>query len=358
MLKIEELFAQAREKGASDIHIASGRAPVVRLHGELTYLNDNDDVVSNSHDMLFAMLTSEQSEFFKQSLDLDFAYTSTDNYRYRGNLFMQYRGGVNGVFRLIPDTIPELHDLGLPPAVKNFTDLHQGLVLVTGPMGSGKTTTLASMVNLINRNRADHILTIEDPIEYIHKNLRGVVNQREVRIHTKSYTAALRSALREDPDVIMVGELRDLETISLALTAAETGHLVFGTLHTTDAVGTVNRIIDVFPPGEQNKVRIMLAESLKGVLSQQLIPRSDKQGMVVAAELLINTSALANMIRDNKTFQIPSIIQSGKAKSGMCMMDDSIMDLLKNGVISPQKAYAFAQDKTQFRQFLKEENNG
>lgn len=354
MPKIEELFSLARQKGASDIHICAGRAPIVRLHGELTYLTNEDDKVVNSHELLFEILSPEQRDLFQEMLDIDFAYTSLSRQRYRGNLFMQYRGGVNGVFRIISQTIPELDSLGLPAAVRKFTTLHQGLVLVTGPMGSGKTTTLASLVNQINQTRADHILTIEDPIEYIHTSKKGIVNQREVRVHTSSYTAALRSALREDPDVIMVGELRDLETISLALTAAETGHLVFGTLHTTDAVGTVNRIIDVFPPGEQNKIRIMLAESLKGVLSQQLIPRSDQSGMVAASELLITTPAMANMIRDNKTFQIPSIIQSGKSKYGMCLMDDSIMALLKEGIISPQRAYAFAQDKTQFRQFLTE----
>ncbi len=358
MSQIEEILTMARERGASDVHISTGRAPVIRYHGELTYLTDESDVIKNSKELLFTLLTDEQRSYFLRQMDLDFSYTSLDNHRYRGNLFMQYRGGTDGVFRIIPDDIPDLDQLGLPPALGKLTSLHQGMVLVTGPMGSGKTTTLAALINLINRTRHEHIITIEDPIEYVHTNHKGVVNQREVWVHTKSYATALRAALREDPDVIMVGELRDLETISLALTAAETGHLVFGTLHTTDAVGTVNRIIDVFPPGEQNKIRIMLAESLQGVISQQLIPRKDGSGMVAASELLLMTTALSNLIRDNKTFQIPSIIQSGKSKHGMCLLDDSIMDLYKAGTISARKAYAFAKDKNLFRSFVMESHNG
>lgn len=352
MLKLETILKSARERGASDVHISTGRAPVIRLHGELTFLTDESAAIHNSQDILFEILTEDQKKNFFDIMDLDFSFTASDNSRYRGNMFMQYRGGVDGVFRVIPDKIPDLDKLGLPPAIVNLTKLHQGMVLVTGPMGSGKTTTLASLVSLINETRSDHIITIEDPIEYVHHNKKGVVNQREVCVHTKSYTNALRAALREDPDVIMVGELRDLETISLALTAAETGHLVFGTLHTIDAVGTVNRIIDVFPPGEQNKIRIMLAESLQGVISQQLIPRKDNTGMVAAAELLLMTPALSNLIRDNKTFQIPSIIQSGKTKYGMCMLDDTIMDLYKAGTISAEHAYGFANDKTLFRELI------
>ncbi len=352
-LQLENIFKLAREKGASDIHISSGRMPVIRYHGELTDLGEIG-IIPNSRDILFEILTEEQRDFFENNLELDFSYTSPDNYRYRGNLFMQYRGGVDGVFRIVPDKIPDLDKLGLPPAVLKFTKLHQGLVLVTGPMGSGKTTTLAALINTINMTRPDHIITVEDPIEYIHYNKSGIVNQREVRIHTKSYNSALRAALREDPDVIMVGEMRDLETISLAITAAETGHLVFGTLHTLDAISTVNRIIDVFPPGEQSKIRTMLAESLQGVISQQLIPRKDASGMIVAAELLVMTSALSNLIRDNKTFQIPSMIQTGRTKFGMCLLDDSIMELLNAGKISGKQAYSFASDKNVFRQYLSE----
>lgn len=352
MKTIESIFTLAREKGASDIHISAGRAPIVRLHGTLTYLTSQDDVLHNARDVLFETLSAGQQEDFKNTQDIDFCYEASDSQRYRGNLFCHYHGDIGAVFRIIPDTIPALDSLGLPPASEKFTKLHQGMVLVTGPMGSGKTTTLAAMIDRINSTRPDHILTVEDPIEYIHHNKRGIVNQREVRIHTQSYSSALRAALREDPDVIMVGELRDLETMSLALTAAETGHLVFGTLHTTDAISTVNRIIDVFPAGEQAKIRTMLAESLQGVVSQQLIPRKDGKGMVLAAELLIMTSALSSLIRDNKTFQIPSIIQTGKTKYGMCLLDDSIMELLNAGKISGEQAYAFASEKNLFRKFL------
>jgi len=352
MSKISEIFRLAREKGASDVHISSGRAPVVRLNGDLRFLTSREDVLNNSMEIIFEILSDEQADYFKKNKDLDFSFIESDC-RYRGSLFMQYRGGVDGVFRIIPEKIPPLKQLELPDAVEKFAKLHQGLILITGPMGSGKTTTLAALINLINQTRCSHIITIEDPIEYIHQNQKGLVNQREIGVHTCNYNTALRGALREDPDVIMVGELRDLETVSLALTAAETGHLVFGTLHTTDAVGTLNRIIDVFSPGEQSKIRTMLAESLQGVMSQQLIPRKDGKGMVVAAELLLVTQALSSLIRDNKTFQIPSIIQTGRAKHGMCMLDDSIKDLLKSGKISGENAYAFSADKNLFREYLK-----
>ncbi|MDX9703240.1 MAG: PilT/PilU family type 4a pilus ATPase [Candidatus Auribacterota bacterium] len=359
MSVIETLFAKAREKGASDIHLSSRRAPIIRLHGTMTYLTTEEDILKDAREILFETLSAEQQEDFKNTQDIDFCYQASDSQRYRGNMFCHYHGDIGAVFRVIPDTIPALESLGLPPASLNFTKLHQGLVLVTGPMGSGKTTTLAALIDRINATRADHILTIEDPVEYIHHNKRGIVNQREVRIHTRSYSSALRAGLREDPDVIMVGELRDLETMSLALTAAETGHLVFGTLHTTDAISTVNRIIDVFPAAEQAKIRTMLAESLQGVISQQLIPRKDGKGMVLAAELLIMTSALSSLVRDNKTFQIPSIIQTGKTKYGMCLLDDSIMELLQAGKISGEQAYAFASDKNLFRQHLTgAQNNG
>ncbi len=351
MSKLNEILKLAREKGASDIHISSGRAVVVRLNGELRFLTSREDILDNTMGIVFEALPAKQVDYFKKNKDLDFSFIESGN-RYRGNLFMQYRGGVDAVFRVIPEKIPPLNQLGLPAPVEKFAKLHQGLVLITGPMGSGKTTTLASIVNLINQTRCSHIITIEDPIEYIHKNQNGIVNQREVGIHTHDYNSALRGALREDPDVIMVGEMRDLETVSLALTAAETGHLVFGTLHTTDAVGTVNRIIDVFSPGEQSKIRTMLAESLQGVVSQQLIPRKDGEGMVVGAELLLITQALSNLIRDNKTFQIPSIIQTGRTKHGMCMLDDNIKDLLNSGKISGENAYAFSADKSLFREYL------
>ena len=358
MALIDTILEIARNKGASDIHIGTNRQPVIRLHGELACLTEEETFVDDSRKLLFSILTKEQQDYFQKNFDLDFSYTAQDGTRYRGNIFYQHRGGVDGVFRVIPSAIPDISELGLPAQILNFTHLHQGLVLVTGPMGSGKTTTLAALTKFINETRSDHIITIEDPIEFLFQNEKAIINQREIQRHTTSYTSALRAALREDPDIIIVGEMRDLDTISLALTAAETGHLVFGTLHTTDAVSTVNRIIDVFPPGEQNKIRMMLAESLNGVISQQLIPRKDGSGMVVASELLITTPALSNLIRDNKTFHIPSIIQSGKAKHGMRLLDDSINDLLSQEIITGKSAFAFAHDKNQFRSYLQEASNG
>ena len=358
MAQIDSILTIARQKGASDIHIGMNRQPVIRLHGELIVLEDTTAFVSDSRKILFEILTKEQQEYFQKNLDIDFSYTAPDDSRYRGNLFYQYRGGIDGVFRLIPHSLPDINNLGLPAQITDLTHLHQGLVLVTGPMGSGKTTTLAGLTNFINQRRPDHIITIEDPIEFLFQNNKAIINQREINRHTPSYGSALRAALREDPDVIIVGEMRDLDTISLALTAAETGHLVFGTLHTTDAVSTVNRIIDVFPPGEQNKIRMMLAESIQGVISQQLIPRKDGTGMIIASELLLSTPALSNLIRDNKTFHIPSIIQSGKAKHGMHLLDDSINTLLSAELITGKSAYAFAHDKKQFSSYLQESSHG
>ncbi|MCD6460724.1 type IV pilus twitching motility protein PilT [bacterium] len=350
MSTLQNIFSQARERGASDIHLSTGRAPVIRYHGKLEVLGEKSNKLKNLRDLLAEILTSDQQEYYQNNYDFDFAYSASDNKRYRGNIYYHYHGGVGAVFRIIPDSIPTLENIGLPDRVVNFTKLHQGLVLVTGPMGSGKTTTLAVLIDIINSTRPDHIITVEDPIEYIHYNKKGIINQREVKVHTLSYSSALRAALREDPDVIMVGELRDLETMSLALTAAETGHLVFGTLHTTDAISTVNRIIDVFPPGEQSKIRTMLAESLQGVISQQLIPKKDGAGMVVASELMVATSALSNLIRDNKTFQISSIIQTGRIKYGMCLLDDSLFDLYEKGLISKENAISYAIDKGQIKQ--------
>ena len=350
MTTLENIFSQARELGASDIHLSSGRAPIVRHHGKLEVLGEKNNKIKNLRDLLADILTEDQQQRYQENLDFDFAYSASDTKRYRGNIYYHYHGGVGAVFRIIPDNIPKLENMGLPEPLINFTKLHQGLILVTGPMGSGKTTTLAALIDVINSTRSDHIITVEDPIEYVHYNKRGIVNQREVQVHTVSYSSALRAALREDPDVIMVGELRDLETMSLALTAAETGHLVFGTLHTTDAISTVNRIIDVFPPGEQSKIRTMLAESLQGVISQQLIPKKDGSGMVVASEFMVSTPALANLIRDNKTFQIPSIIQTGKTKYGMCLLDDSVFELYEKGLISKESALSYSMDKGQMKQ--------
>ena len=261
---------------------------------------------------------------------------------------MLHRNGLSAAFRIIPPSIPTVHDLGLPEVVKQMLDNHMGLILVTGATGHGKSTTLASMVDYLNSNRSHHILTIEDPIEFVHPIKRGVVSQRQLGIDTLSYANALRAALREDPDVIMVGELRDLETISLAITAAETGHLVLGTLSTSNAPKTVDRIIDSFPPGEQNQIRAMLSESLRAVITQRLIPRLDEKGMVLALEILIGTLPVANLIRDGKVFQIPSLMQTKKS-IGMQIMDDALFELHKGGKISGEEAYLNASNKERFK---------
>ena len=271
--------------------------------------------------------------------------------RFRANYFLQKRG-FGAVFRVIPTKILSTEELGLPEQVQQFARLNRGLVLVTGSTGSGKSTTLAAIIDFINRNRRDHILTIEDPIEFVHESKGCLINQREIEAHTESFAAALRAALREDPDVILVGEMRDLETIELAITAAETGHLVFGTLHTSSAAKTVDRIVDAFPSGQQAQIRTMLSGSLKGVIAQQLLKRSDKPGRIAALEILFVNAAIANLIREGKTFQIPSVIQMSKGE-GMQLLDQSIMELLMTKVISPEEAYVKANDKKTFERFMR-----
>jgi len=274
--------------------------------------------------------------------------------RFRGNIFMQHKG-IGAVFRIIPSKILTADDLGLPEGVRKFTQLKKGLVLVTGPTGSGKSTTLAAMIDLINSSRKEHILTLEDPLEFIHENKESLLNQRQIGEHSESFTAALRAALREDPDVILVGEMRDLETISLAMTAAETGHLVFGTLHTNSAAKTIDRIIDAFPRDGQEQIRSMLSESLKGVVCQQLLKTVEGKGRIAAMEIMVGTPAVANLIREGKTFQIPSIIQTAR-KDGMQLMDQHLIDLLKTKRISPEEAHRCAQEKKQFEQYLPDQS--
>jgi len=270
--------------------------------------------------------------------------------RFRGNIMMQYRG-IAAVFRIIPSKILSADDLGLPEGVRRMTNFKKGLVLVTGPTGSGKSTTLAGMIDLINTTRKEHILTFEDPLEFIHQNKMSLMNQRQIGEHTESFASALKAALREDPDVILVGEMRDLITIQLAMSAAETGHLVFGTLHTSTAAKTVDRIIDVFPTDQQEQVRAMLSESLKGVVCQQLLKTADGKGRVAALEIMLGTPAIGNLIREGKTFQIPSIMQTAK-KDGMQLMDQHLLDLLKTKKVNPEEAYRCAIDKKQFEQYL------
>ena len=351
MAKIDALFTYMIENNASDLHLSTGTKPKIRKHGELEELDQ--PVLTNDHlrALLFEIATEAQQKIFNDRKDLDFAYEIPDVARFRANYFEQKRG-MGAVFRVIPTKILSIQDLGLPDQILRLTQLSRGLVLVTGPTGSGKSTTLAAIIDYININRKDHILTIEDPIEFVHMNKSCLVNHREIGTHTESFAAALRAALREDPDVILVGEMRDLETIELAITAAETGHLVFGTLHTSSAAKTIDRIIDAFPAGQQAQIRTMLSESLKGVLCQQLLRRTDKPGRLAALEILFCKTAIANLIREGKTFQIPSVMQTSKGE-GMQLLDQAIMDFLMQKKIAPDEAYLKANDKNAFERFLK-----
>jgi twitching motility protein PilT len=347
MALLDTIFSQAVEMKASDVHVTPGEPIIVRQCGTLRKLNNEALAAAPCQQLILELLAPPQQEKFDEDLQLDFAYEIPELGRFRGSALM-HKEGVAASFRIIPPRIPALDAIGLPEVVKKVLDNHQGLILVTGATGHGKSTTLAAMVDYINENRPHHILTVEDPIEFIHPLKKGVVNQRQLGTDTLSYANALRGALREDPDVIMIGELRDLETISLAISAAETGHLVIGTLSTSTAPKTVDRIIDSYPPEEQNQIRAMLSESLRAVLTQKLIPRADGNGMVLAAEVLICTLPMANLIRDGKTFQIPSMMQTGKGV-GMQTMDDALMALLKDGTISAKDAYMYAQSKQVFK---------
>jgi len=350
MAKIDSLFRMMKQQGASDLHISSGAPPILRLHGEMEKLNYPPLTDQQARALLFEILTDDQRGKFEEHRDLDFAYALEDVARFRGNVLETHRG-IAGVFRIIPSKILTADQLGLPEGIRKLTMLKKGLVLVTGPTGSGKSTTLAAMIDLINKTRREHILTLEDPLEFVHENQNSLINQRQIGEHSQSFTNALRAALREDPDVILVGEMRDLETISLAMTAAETGHLVFGTLHTNSAPKTIDRIIDAFPKDAQEQVRTMLGESLKGVICQQLLKKADGKGRVAALEILICNAAVANLIREGKTFQIPSIMQTAKG-DGMQLMDQHLMDLLKARHIGGEEAYRCSIDKKLFEQFL------
>jgi len=350
MAKLDAFFKLMVEQGASDLHLTSGSQPILRVGGELQRIRyqtlENDDLKK----MLYEITTEYKVKEFEETGDIDFAYEIPGLSRYRANFFVQ-TNGVAAVFRQIPDTILSTEQLGLPNVLNKLPMLPKGLVLVTGPTGSGKSTTLAALVDYANTQRKDHILTIEDPVEFVHKSKNCVVNHREVGSHTKSFAAALRAALREDPDIILVGEMRDLETISLACEAASTGHLVFGTVHTQSAAKTVDRIIDVFPHEQQEQIRATLADSLQAVVSQTLFKRRDGKGRCAALEILIVTPAVRNLIRDNKTFQIHTVLQTGK-KYGMQSLDDAIMDLLNKRRINAEDAYLHCLDKERFRQFI------
>lgn len=355
MAKIDAFFNLMLDQKASDLHLSSGNPPILRINGELERV-DYPPLESDTLKALLYEITPEyKMKIFEETGDVDFGYEIANTSRFRANFFNQ-KNGVAAVFRQIPSKVLsfedfEKFDAPLPPVLKKFAMLHRGLVLVTGPTGSGKSTTLAAMIDYANKNRKDHILTVEDPIEFVHESKSSLINHREVGVHTKSFSSALKGALREDPDIILVGELRDLETIELAITAASTGHLVFGTLHTQSAAKTVDRIIDVFPADQQNKIRATLSEALRGVVAQNLFKRIDKKGRVAALEILVFTTAIANLVREGKTHQLPGMIQVGK-KLGNQPLDDSIMEHVRMKRISPEDAYDKCLDKKKFRPFL------
>ena len=351
MARIDAFFKLVHEQGASDLHLASGSPPIFRIRGDLQRIKykilENDELKA----MLYEIAPENKIKVFEETGDVDFGYEIPGLARYRANFFMQ-KNGVGAVFREIPSKILTAEQLGLPDIMTKLSMLPRGLVLVTGPTGSGKSTTLAAILDYANANRKDHIITVEDPIEFVHENKGCLVNHREVGSHTKSFSAALRGALREDPDIILVGELRDLETITLAIEAAMTGHLVMGTLHTISAAKTVDRMIEIFPTHQQPQVRSTLADALRAVISQTMFKRIDIKGRCVAFEILIATPAVRNLIREGKTYQIPSSMQTGK-KFGMQTLDDAIMELMQNGWIDPDEAYNKCVDKAKFKPFAK-----
>jgi len=339
-MQLDKIFRTAVQYKASDIYITTGSKPVLRINGDLILIEEHPVFTKKvAEEYLLEIMNDEQRKYFAKNLDLDFSLDIPSIARFRVNVFVQ-RKGIAAAFRLIPEAVHTIDELGLPEVLKHISKQKNGLVIVTGPTGSGKSTTLAAMLNEINETHAHHVITIEDPIEFVHENKKCIIEQREVKTHTLSFQRALRSALREDPDVILVGEMRDLETIALAITAAETGHLVFGTLHTTGAQGTVNRIIDVFPTNQQDQIRTQLSTAIIGVLSQCLIPKIGG-GRVAAYEMLVVTPGVANLIRENKTFRITSTIQTG-AKLGMVLLDDSLFQLWNDGKITLEDALSKA----------------
>jgi twitching motility protein PilT len=347
--RIDEFLREVLVKGGSDLHFVAGDPPRIRLHGELQTLRDTKLDKETVREMLFEVMTRRAQSQLEQRDGADFAYTIPGVSRFRVNVF-RHIGGLGGVFRAIPSKALTLEQLNMPDAVRSLCRVNNGLILVTGKTGSGKSTTLAAMIDDINQREKGHILTIEDPIEFVHPRKNCLVSQREVGLHSPSFAEALHSALREDPDIVLVGELRDLETMSIAVTAAEMGILVMGTLHTNGAAATVDRIVNAFPADKQGHVRTMLSTSLRGVISQQLIQRADKRGRVAALEILINTPAVSNLIRQGKLDQLENAMQSGAAH-GMRIMDSAIQELLDKGVISGRAAYEKAINKTRFEQF-------
>lgn len=342
MYDLNSLLIAIRDRGGSDLHITVGVPPVIRLNGALKHFDGPPLTADATRELIFGIMSESQRAKLELERECDFAYSIPGEARFRVNVYFQ-RNSVGAAFRLIPTEIRTIEELGLPAVLNDLADKPRGLILVTGPTGSGKSTTLAAMIDHINRNRTEHIITIEDPIEYLHAHDRCVINQREVGADTQSFAQALRHVLRQDPDVILIGEMRDLETVSAALTAAETGHLVFATLHTLDATQTVDRIIDVFPPHQQNQVRVQLSGVLQGIVSQQLLPACDGNGRVVAAEVLVPTPAIRNLIREGKTHQLSTAMQTG-SQYGMVTMDVALADMYLRGKITLDAAIQRAVD--------------
>jgi twitching motility protein PilT len=350
LANLNDMLIRVAERGASDLHLTSGRPPTMRVNGNLEALEGRTLTGTDTRQLMYSIMTQEQREVLERNWECDFAHSIPGIARFRVNAYFQ-RGVVGAAFRLISASIRSFEDLGLPLIIEEFANKPRGFVLVTGPTGSGKTTTLASIIDYINDTRSVHIMTVEDPIEYLHRHKLAMVNQREIGSDTKSFSQALKYVLRQDPDVILIGELRDLETIQAALTAAETGHLVFATLHTQDAAQTVDRVIDVFPPHQQQQVRIQLAGSLQGIVSQQLLPTADGTGRVVCCEVLVPTPAIRNLIREAKTHQLATAMQTGR-KYGMVTMDESLADRCRRGLISYDLAMAKAADPAVLKQLL------
>jgi len=350
MARIDELLRLLVTQQGSDLHIKSGQPPVFRIHGQLVrsalqVLNE-----AETKELLYEIMNEERRQKFERTNQLDMSYSIPGVSRFRVNVFRQ-KGAVGAVLRVIPLTIKTIDELGLPPAMKKVCTLPRGFILVTGPTGSGKSTSLAAMIDLINEHRSCHIITIEDPIEFLHRDKKACINQREVGIDTHSFANSLKHVMRQNPDIILVGEMRDLETISLAITAAETGHLVMATLHTADAAQTVDRIIDVFPPGQQQQVRLQLSTTLQAIFSQTLLPRADGTGRIVAYEVLLCTPAIRSMIREGKTHQLYSAIQSG-AKFGMITLDNCLKDLCLKGLVTVEEAMAKSSNPHEFEKMM------
>jgi len=342
-MDITELLSFTKKVGASDLHLSAGNPPMVRVDGEMRRIKMPPPTREEIHHLIYDIMGDEQKKLFEENKEIDFSQELAGIARFRVNIFFQ-RNGEAAVFRTIPTKVYSIEELGLPSILKELASKEKGMILVTGPTGSGKSTTLAAIIDFINNTKKGHIITIEDPIEFVHESKKCLVNQREVGPNTKSFSNALRSALREDPDVILVGEMRDLETISLAITASETGHLVFGTLHTSSAAKTVDRILDVFPSDQQDQIRAMFAESIQGIVAQKLLPKADGKGRVAALEIMLGTVGIRNLIREKKTFQIPSMIQTGIGL-GMQTLDQSLKKLYQEGLITKEDALEKAFDR-------------